>query len=48
MQCDIFATSSSDFNEAAKQCKQLVIEAGGTILEDHECLPGFMQVFSDT
>ncbi|KAK3718481.1 hypothetical protein LTR37_004985 [Vermiconidia calcicola] len=40
--CEIFATSEEDHREAENECKQIIIEAGGEIIENLGSLGGFL------
>ena len=40
--CDILATDATDFAAAEEECKQMIIEAAGTIKDDVEYLGGFV------
>ncbi|QIW96009.1 hypothetical protein AMS68_001527 [Peltaster fructicola] len=40
--CDVLAVSADDFRAAEAECKQLIIEAGGTILEHLRYPGGFL------
>ncbi|KAI7239366.1 hypothetical protein KC330_g1943 [Hortaea werneckii] len=47
--CDIYAASSADFLGAITECRQLVLEAGGKLLDDFTYLGGFLfQLSSDS
>ncbi|KAI6907685.1 hypothetical protein KC318_g6199 [Hortaea werneckii] len=47
--CDIYAASSTDFLGALTECRQLVLEAGGRLLDDFTYLGGFLfQLPSDS
>lgn len=41
-QCDIHAVDGKDFTAAEKECKQLVTEAGGTVMVEYEYIGGFL------
>ncbi|RMY59523.1 hypothetical protein D0863_11912 [Hortaea werneckii] len=48
-QCDIYAATSDDFRAALVECRQLVLEAGGKLLDDFTYLGGFLfQLPSDS
>lgn len=40
--CDIFAVSAQDDRSALTECKQLIVEAGGSVVNDFEYLGGFL------
>ncbi|KAK3711171.1 hypothetical protein LTR37_009764 [Vermiconidia calcicola] len=40
--CEIFATSEEDHREAESECRQIIVEAGGEVIEDLEFLGGFL------
>ncbi|KAI6843790.1 hypothetical protein KC340_g274 [Hortaea werneckii] len=47
--CDIYAASSADFLGAITECRQLVLEAGGKLLDDFTYIGGFLfQLPSDS
>ncbi|KAI7222529.1 hypothetical protein KC333_g1064 [Hortaea werneckii] len=47
--CDIYPASSTDFLGALTECRQLVLEAGGRLLDDFTYLGGFLfQLPSDS
>ena len=41
-QCDIHAADAKDFAETERDCRMLIDQAGGKVLNNYEYMGGFM------